>query len=881
MSGVLSSGRAFRCSRREIVRMKVLVSVSCVVLCLVGLVPHSGHCDDQTYTTTVLPNGMRVVLRENHDNPLIASLVYVNAGSAYEHSWNNGVSHLLEHLLFDGTRERSREDINEGVKDLGGYINAFTRDLYTAFILLVPSENIEEGLDLQQDMLFNSIIPVEELEKERKVVIEEIRKDEGSPYYQAERFHREKLFAGTPYALPIIGYPNVISTITREEIMEYYRSHFVPNNMLVLVMGDFEEETMLDRLEASFGSVSSQSLPLHADLELPPPEDNAVFVKRGDTGMTYGTVSYICPPPHHKDFNAVHLLSRYLARGEDSPLMRGLVRAREPVATSVFTSFSLKEGFSVLDITIMSREEDHLKILNRLRGTLRQVSHIEPEKERLEELKTGIVVSDIITEEKFHYFGIMMADDIAVGGVDNLMRRRKVLPDVSPDDIVQAASQYLDAGSYIATFFLPEKPEAAVETEARGETSEHFTLSNGLDLTIESSGGSDVFAVNVLAQGRAALEPVDRPGLAGFLSRMLERGTTTRNYEQLASDLRSIGAELTVVDNPMIPYDDRYTSPAYSFVRFQTLGRYHEKAIEILADIIRNPAFEEHEIGLVAEELVGLITASGRSSYKVGRMLFRETLFEDHPFSRPLLGTMESVSLVTRDDLSDLHSRLYTPRNLVVTVVTDLPAEEVRSRIEEAFGGEWGTGEEFDGFSAPPPLSEKRERIEEQDMKQAYLYVGYLLPGAGHPDVPKIIAMNSILSARLGLTLREKEGLAYSVGSSVRFDREFGYLGISMGTAPESTDRAKQGILEQVELIMTRPVGETELSRAVSDYRGDLLRNRMSRLNRGYYLARDEYLGREGEDEIYKEIRALTADDILEAARRYFSTEIYALAMVK
>ena len=106
-----------------------------------------------------LTNGMEVILVENHASPMVSSVVSVKAGSIYEDGTNNGVSHLLEHLLFDGTGERTRIEIMEGIEDHGGYLNATTRDDHTAYILLIPSEHMEFGLAVQTDMLFNSIFP--------------------------------------------------------------------------------------------------------------------------------------------------------------------------------------------------------------------------------------------------------------------------------------------------------------------------------------------------------------------------------------------------------------------------------------------------------------------------------------------------------------------------------------------------------------------------------------------------------------------------------------------------------------------------------------------------------------------------------------------------
>jgi predicted Zn-dependent peptidase len=857
---------------------RVAFFVTVCAVCM-GTAPARGK--EEPFKNFVLRNGMKIVLKENHDNPLIASLVYVNAGSAFEERWNNGSSHLLEHLLFDGTARRSREDINEGVKDLGGYINAFTRELYTAFILLVPAENIKDGLSLQEDMLFHSLIPEEELEKERKVVIEEIRKDDANPSSPAETFHREKVFSGTPYALPVIGLPNVISTVTRQEVLDYYTSYYIPNNMMVLVIGDFQEDAMLALLEDTFGGVPARPLPNSPTLAAEPPTESVLLARHGDTSVPRMSVSFFCPPAYHRDYPALLLASRYLAQDEDSPLVRSLVRGNEPVAVSVWTDLILKHDFSVLDVSIMLGDKAPEEVLKKLGGAIKQVAHIRPEKERIDELKTQAVVNDMITEEKFHYFGIMMADEIVIGGVDNLANRRKAIEEVTPEDISRVASQYLDGASFVATAFLPGVEEGVNDEKGEQRQVLRKTLPNGLTLIVESSSGSAVFAMNVFAKGRVALEPPGKEGISDFLSRMLLRGTSARSSEVLAKELRSIGAEVTVVDNPMIPYDDIYTTPAYSFVRFQTISSFQEKALSLLSDMIRNPSFEESEIALVREELQGVIAQAGRSSEQEGRAALREAMFPNHPFSRRILGSAETLSAITREDLIAHHAALYSPANLIVSVVTDLPANAVSGAVENAFGGSWGAGTAFGGYPPPAHARGNNTSTREIGSKQAYLYFGYSIPGAGDSRVPDIIAMNSVLSARLGLNLREKEGLAYSVGSSAHFDRDFGYLVISMGTAAESIERAKELIVGEVNRLVREGIETRELERAVSDFRGDLLRKRMSRLNKAYYIARDEYLGWGDEDGIFERMSALGVEDVKKAAAVCLTSDDCALVIVK
>jgi predicted Zn-dependent peptidase len=341
-----------------------------------------------------LGNGMEVVLVENHASPMISSIVCVRAGSAYEDGTNNGVSHLLEHLLFDGTGERTRIEIMDGIENRGGYLNATTRDDHTAFILLVPSEHIDFGLDVQADMLFNSVFPDSELAKERKVVIEEINKDTDSPAYLSEKFHRSFLFQGTPFTRPVIGYRNIIASISRDEILRYYRERYVPGNMIAFVTGDFEEEEMLATLERIFGVVPPGKTPEPIrDVRLPR-RPNRIFRLDSDTDVSRVSVSFDAPAPDDPEFYAIDLFVRILTRHDGSPLPLALEGGADPLTHSIGTDLSPHPGFSTLTFTFTTqpgREEEAVDTLLRL---LEEESGREPDPEELEAVMVDIKSSE-------------------------------------------------------------------------------------------------------------------------------------------------------------------------------------------------------------------------------------------------------------------------------------------------------------------------------------------------------------------------------------------------------------------------------------------------------------------------------------------------------
>ena len=242
----------------------------------------------QTAATTVYKasNGMDVILRENHSSPMISSIVFVRSGSKYETDFNNGATHFLEHLLFNGTATRTQEQISDRIKNLGGYINAFTRKEVTGYLSLVPREHIGEAIDIQRDMLFNSIFPEDRFPKERKIVIEEIRKDSDSPDYIAELFHDRWAYQGSPYERPVLGYENLISTIPREEIIDYYHAYYQPNNMILLVIGDFETADMKREIEKTFGQHPARPLPDRPVINVPAISSEIVQSTTANIGET-------------------------------------------------------------------------------------------------------------------------------------------------------------------------------------------------------------------------------------------------------------------------------------------------------------------------------------------------------------------------------------------------------------------------------------------------------------------------------------------------------------------------------------------------------------------------------------------------------------------
>ncbi|KPK99783.1 MAG: hypothetical protein AMJ91_06360 [candidate division Zixibacteria bacterium SM23_73_3] len=408
-------------------------------------------------------------------------------------------------------------------------------------------------------------------------------------------------------------------------------------------------------------------------------------------------------------------------------------------------------------------------------------------------------------------------------------------------------------------------------------------LPNGLIVIVKSNPDSKVLGINILGKNRSAMEPEGKTGIADFTNRMLLKGTKTRSAKKTEEDLSSIGAEITLVDNPWIPMDDVYTTHSYTFIKFQAIDEFAESGIELLSDIVKNPIFIEEEIEKVRGEMMMLLGRQKGSTRQSVKRLFYETLFaEDHPYSKPIMGTPRTIGSITQNDLVSFHKRFYSPNNMIITVVTNSPVDEMMAKIQNTFGDMEQVDFPIPNIPAPDSLTVPIHAEQMMEKEQAYIYLGGPLPGIFSGDVPALKVMNSILSSRLGLNLREKQGLAYSVGSSASFDKQFGWFVATIGTRPQNYDVALKGILAEMEKMKEEGVSPEELEKAKNGIWGRMLFYRLSRVNQAYFMSVNEFkeVGYDYDDKYIKHIRQVTAEQVKQVAEKYLDTENYILAVV-
>jgi len=886
----------------------------------------------------VLENGMEVILKENHASPMISSTVFVKSGSKYESRFENGITHFLEHLLFDGTSHFSRLELDNGIRDLGGYINAFTRKELTAYFVLMPHQFIEYGMATQADMLFNSVFPIDELAKERQVVIEEINQSADEPDALAERFFMERAYGNTPYARPVLGYRPFIENIPREAIINYWKENYIPENMTLLVIGDFVPDSMKAVIRTVFGSVVTGQTDAPDSVGVVGLTHRQLLTKEKDYSYDidgqarYDTVARVtsshidfsitAPLISDSNYYAFDLLSQYLAMDEVSPLTKALKKTGNPLVSEISVNLVTQEEFSRLEISLLTDQpENSDTVIATVEKVLKGVSGYSADPETLEGIKVQNRCDDIYYSEKLHFYSFIIAPRLMSGGWKFIENYSDNLEKVSWDDCQKAADRWLKEPQYVVTVVKPVEdsgnPAYQPEIVNAGEVVTYFdsvsfpsydlsrgvvlefpvtdsvsfelvdraeyheeVLANGLTVIIKSSQDSRVFAMNILGKNRSANEDNGKTGITDFVNRCIEKGTVTRNARELSRDLAKIGANVTLYDNPWIPFDDFYTTRRFSFMKFETIDDFAERGFYLFSEMLLYPVFDSATVADVRRDMVGLHRRAGASSSKTARQLFYENLFHGQSFGKPVTGTVETINTITRYDLLEHHAGFYSPENMIISIVTSHSISQVMAWVDRYFGQLCSVGFDSREAGEPEPILASYKVHREMEKKQVNIYLGGLLPGADSDDYTTLVMATRILSDRLYLSLRERQGLAYSVGANSLFDKDFGWYYCSMGTSSENYGKALDGILLEIEKLTLDGPTLAEIRKARNQIWGKLMRAKLSRINQAYYLGMDTYLGRgiRHDSQFLENLRTVTVNDIRRVCSLYFRTDAFVLA---
>lgn len=404
-----------------------------------------------------LDNGLTVLLKENHANPIVTVDVWVGTGSMNEPAEINGVSHFLEHMLFKGTEKRPVGYIDREIESIGGETNAATSKDFTHYYVTVASEYVTTGLDVLSDVMMNSTLDAKELERERQVILEEYRRKQDSPFGYLYDLLSEAAYRVGPYKQSVLGTSETISSITRTQMMDYYRRYYTPDNMVLVIVGDVEAETALPQIKRYFGRYRRQSKPFdHLNMQTRWAESSTRAIDK-DVRDTYSFLAFPAPGvAKARETVIMDVLMTVLGEGRSSRLYQKL-REEKQLVSSIGASYGTQEkpGLFMVFATLEAKNEEAMRAatleeIRRIRGQLVGPRELAKAKKVI---TNGYYFSNETTNGQSSSLGHFYT---ITGGQEYEARYLREIARVSARDVRRVARKYLDPEKAIAVTLRPK-----------------------------------------------------------------------------------------------------------------------------------------------------------------------------------------------------------------------------------------------------------------------------------------------------------------------------------------------------------------------------------------------------------------------------------------
>jgi zinc protease len=794
----------------------------------------------QVFVNFRLPNGLEVVLEENHAAPVVAFQAWVKVGSADEPPELAGISHLCEHMVFKGTGRRGVGQIAQEVERAGGEINAWTSYDETAYHLVLANTYFDTGLDILADTLQNSAFDPEELERERKVVIEEIKQGRDDPDRTAAQGLFETAFDAHPYGRPIIGSSDSVGRLTRDDLVGFFRRHYVASNVTLVVVGDIDAAAARQAIESTFGAMTAGSGEAPRAPQ-PPQEQSRVRVLARAVKECQVLLGFRVPGVDHPDIPALDLLAVVLGQGESSRLHLEVVRNRQLATSASSYTFAARDpGLFVVGGSLPPG-----KVPAAAEALVQQTLRLAREEISAEELarsRTILESERVFDKETVQGYARKLGFLAAIAGdlqfEDRYFQR---LARLGPADLREVAARYLRIPALSLYTQIPGGGPEATNGHSARDQARVATTQRRLEAVLARAAGSParrrrttpvslapdvtrhrlrsgarvlilrdpsvpVVALRGTWVGGLRYEDERSSGISNLLAAMLTRGTRTRDAEGLMRAVEGMAGALS-----------GYAGRNSLGLQAEFLSKHLELGLDLVADCLQNATFPEAEIDHERRLILDDIHAQEDNLTHVAFRAFHGALWTKHPYRLDPLGTADSLTAMSRRRLQSFFRQHYPPSALTLAIVGDVEPQAVIRQLSSAIRPEGPARAQPPARSFEPPVLAPREAVRFLAREQAHLVVGF--PGASlsNPDRFSLELLAQVLSGqggRLFVEIREKRALAYRVSAFSLEGLDPGYFAVYVSTSPEQVQEVLHQIRLELRKLREEGIGADELERA-------------------------------------------------------------------
>lgn len=786
---------------------------------------------DIPYEKFVLPNGLRLIVHEDHKAPIVAVNVWYHVGSKNEKFGKSGFAHLFEHLMFNGS-ENFNDDYFQALERIGGTdLNGTTNTDRTNYFQNVPVSALDQVLFLESDRMGHLLGAIDQakLDEQRGVVQNEKRQGENQPYgKQRDLLNTAMHPMGHPYSWTVIGKMEDLNAASLEDVQEWFKSYYGAANAVIAIAGDIKPQEVYQKVLKYFGDIPSGPTIARHEVNIP--------VHNGDTYQVYEDrvpetrILFAWNTPQFGDKEDIYfdLFSAVLTSGKNSRLYKRLVYEDQSASSVVSYQASSEISSNFITWVNVKPGQDADKVKTVFEEEIKKLIAEGPTEAELKRVKAAYFANFIKGQERIGGFGgvsdILASNETYFSDASHYKTVLKYVENATILNVKNTAQKWLTKGKHTlicnpfpeysvekSTVDRSKLPDLGTPKSSKFPALERAKLSNGLNIVLAKRKGVPTIVMNLMMDAGYKTDYMASPGTASLAMNLLDEGTKKMNSLEINEKLQLLGANLYT-----------FSSQDNSNVYLNTLKPSLNGSIDLFADVVLNPAFPQKEFERLKSEQVNNIKKEKSRPFSMALRVMNKYLYgEGHPYSNPYTGTgyEETVEKLTRDDIVKFYDTWVKPNNATLVITGDVEMKDLKPKLEKSFG-KWKKGD-VPKIAFNKPMTNSKNTlylIDRPESQQSIIIAGHLTEKYGDVSEIALEQMVSILggdfTSRINMNLREDKHWAYGAGGFVmgaKAERPF------IVYAPVQTDKSAKSVTELrkeiLEFVTSRPATQEELDK--------------------------------------------------------------------
>ena len=869
-----------------------------------------------------LSNGLQVLLWHDKSLPLVTSLLSYRVGSVNEVPGFTGASHFLEHMLFKGSKKFGKGEIDRLTQSCGGDNNAFTWLDATSYHFSLPASHWQLALEIEADRMQYALLDAQEIEAERQVILEEWQSSDDDPDEKLWESVNTLALQRHPYRYPVLGWPEDIHKLSREQLNTHYSLYYRPNQATLVLVGDLPNDA-LACIEQHLGQIpAGPSITPHRIQERRLQSERRVILRRSDVQVPRLAIAWPAPPLSHADYFPFLLLHYLLTEGWSSRLHQLLVE-KHPLATEVSSLiFETQDPYLfwlLIDLhPDINPEEVEQVLFQSLESLSHTLSNKELERARIQ-LLTDYYLNLETTDDRAEFASeILLAADFKL--LEQYPERLKA---VSKEQVLSVVARYLSADNRTLGWLLPnpdpdlseselcddlESEESDLE-ETEYETAEVATpqvsfppddlicsdnvvkatpmhlptlqaqtnlLTNGLRVFQHNNSRIPSVCVSYFIPAGSRWEQPEQAGLASLTLSALVKGTQTRSALAFSEVLESYGASLSLSCGLL-----------GSSLQLEVLTEYLDPVLELLQETLYTPALSAAEIKKEQAVMLAGLKQAAENHVWLASNAFTAEIYRHSPAARPIDGLPETLSTLSPEQVLTFYQDHYRPQGALLTLSGALDKHPSEKHLEKLASWQPGTAPKAPEFHFLPQNHFVYRHINVPEREQCAVFLGHLGVSRMDPDFLPLLILDNILgngpgfSARIPRVLRDQAGLAYHVSYTTTQGCHLwpGLVQAQLDCAPEKVLTCVKGLLNEIRNVQEYGINKEELYAAKAYLSGRFIFHFETNTQRiAYFMQQALYNWPENYLNLWlQRIQATSLEEIQEVARKHLNTHNYTL----